>query len=154
MAQPNNPKNNPGTPGGLHKPTPRGGNTPPQPRTLPTPTAAKTTTTTTTRTTVTPAKKVATGPVRPFLFDKSNYQIMLLGVGLILLGLFLMAGGKSPDPHVFKYDEIFSFRRVTLAPLVMMLGFGLEFYAILKRPRTGEAIVVEMQDETNPSVSK
>lgn len=129
MAQPNNPR--PGTPpGNVMKPTPR---------TLPTPSVNAGTTTT--RTTTITAK----GPVRPFLFDKSNYRIMLGGVLLILLGLFLMAGGKSADPHQFHYDEIFSFRRVTLAPVIMMIGFCLQIYAIMKRPA---AIAVAMHDTT------
>ena len=73
---------------------------------------------------------------RAFLFNKSNYQLMLLGFGLILLGLFLMSGGKSPDPHVFNDAEVYSFRRITLAPVLMMIGFGIEMWAILKKPVT------------------
>ena len=69
-----------------------------------------------------------------FLFDKTNYMWMIGGVVLILLGLLLIAGGKSPDPHQFNYDEIYSFRRITLAPILMMIGFGLEVYAIMKKP--------------------
>ncbi len=70
-----------------------------------------------------------------FLFDKSNYTLMLAGVGLILIGLFLLSGGKSPDPHQFNDAELYSFRRITLAPLVMLAGFGLEVYAIMKKPK-------------------
>jgi hypothetical protein len=73
---------------------------------------------------------------RTFLFDKSNYRLMLIGFGLILLGLFLMAGGKSPDPNVFNDAEVYSFRRITLAPVLMMIGFGIEMWAILKKPKT------------------
>jgi len=69
-----------------------------------------------------------------FLFDKTNYTWMLAGVALILLGILLMAGGKSPDPHQFNYDELYSFRRITLAPILMMIGFSLEVYAIMKKP--------------------
>src|SRR5690606_27622427 len=69
-----------------------------------------------------------------FLFDRSNYTWMIAGVILILIGLVLMAGGKSPDPHQFNYDEIYSFRRITLAPVLMMIGFALEVYAIMKKP--------------------
>ncbi len=78
---------------------------------------------------------------RVFLFDKSNYQLMILGFGLILLGLFLMAGGKSPDPNVFNDAEIYSFRRITLAPVLMMIGFGIEMWAILKLPKSVAATV-------------
>ena len=73
--------------------------------------------------------------VRMFLFDRSNYRLMIIGFGLILLGLFLMAGGKSPDPHMFNDVEIYSFRRITLAPVLMMIGFGIEMWAILKKPK-------------------
>lgn len=72
-----------------------------------------------------------------FLFDKGNYTWMIGGVALILIGLALMAGGKSPDPHQFNYDEIYSFRRITLAPILMMIGFAMEVYAIMKKPSSG-----------------
>lgn len=70
-----------------------------------------------------------------FLFDRDNYTWMIAGFVLIIVGFFLMAGGKSPDPTKFNYDEIYSFRRVTLAPLIIMLGFLIEVYAIMKKPR-------------------
>lgn len=69
-----------------------------------------------------------------FLFDKSNYMWMLIGIALIFLGIALTSGGKSPDPHAFNYDEVFSFRRITLAPIMIMIGFGIEIYAIMKKP--------------------
>lgn len=74
-----------------------------------------------------------TGKQPDFLFDKSNYKWMLIGVGLILLGFVLMAGGKSPDPHQFSYEEIYSFRRITLAPLLILAGLAVEVYAIIKK---------------------
>jgi predicted tellurium resistance membrane protein TerC len=70
-----------------------------------------------------------------FLFDKTSYMWMIGGVVLILIGFMLMAGGKSPDPHKFNYDEIYSFRRITLAPIVVMLGFAIEIYAIMRKPK-------------------
>lgn len=76
-----------------------------------------------------------TGKAEPtFLFDKQNYMWMLGGLALILIGFFLMAGGKSPNPHDFNYNEIYSFRRITLAPIVLLLGFAVEVYAIMKKP--------------------
>lgn len=70
-----------------------------------------------------------------FLFDKKNYLWMGIGIVCILIGFALMAGGKSADPHQFNYKEIYSFRRITLAPIVIMIGFGIEAYAIMmKRP--------------------
>lgn len=70
-----------------------------------------------------------------FLFDKSNYKWMLIGIAFILLGLVLMAGGKSPDPHKFNYEEVYSFRRITLAPILILLGLAVEVYAIIKKDK-------------------
>lgn len=69
-----------------------------------------------------------------FLFDRSNYMMMIAGVVLILLGFALMVGGKSPDPNKFNYEEIYSFRRITLAPVLIMIGFVVEAIAIMKKP--------------------
>ncbi len=74
-------------------------------------------------------------PETEFLFDKSNYKWMLIGIAFILLGLILMAGGKSPDPHKFNYEEIYSFRRITLAPILILIGLGVEVYAIIKKDK-------------------
>ena len=70
------------------------------------------------------------------LFDKSNYMWMGIGLLLIIVGYLLMAGGKSEDPNVFNYDEIFGFRRITLAPIVVLAGFVVEIYAIMKKPKS------------------
>ncbi len=70
-----------------------------------------------------------------FLFDRENYMWMIGGVVLILVGFMLMSGGKSPNPHEFHYEEIYSFRRITLAPIVVLLGFFVEVYAIMKKPK-------------------
>jgi hypothetical protein len=69
-----------------------------------------------------------------FLFDKNNYTMMIVGVIMILIALFMMAGGKSQDPHKFNYSEVYSFTRITLAPIIMMIGFGIEVYSIMKKP--------------------
>ncbi len=71
-----------------------------------------------------------------FLFDKTNYYIMFAGLALILLGFVLMSGGKSTDPHVFNKEEIYSFRRITLAPILIIAGFVVEVVAIMKKPKT------------------
>ncbi len=70
----------------------------------------------------------------PFVFGKQNYILMVVGVVVILLGFVLMSGGKTTDPNVFPADEIYSFRRITLAPIVVLVGFAIEIFAILKRP--------------------
>jgi len=66
-------------------------------------------------------------------FGKSNYTWMLLGAALIMIGMFLMSGGKSTDPNVFNANEVYSFRRITLAPIVIVAGFIVEIYAIFKK---------------------
>ncbi len=73
-----------------------------------------------------------------FLFEKVNYKILLIGLGVIALGFILMSGGGSDDPKVFS-DAIFDFRRIRLAPTVVLIGFGITIYAILKNPGTAEA---------------
>jgi hypothetical protein len=69
-----------------------------------------------------------------FALGKTNYYLILIGVAIILLGFLLMIGGRSDDPNVFNENEIFSFRRVTLAPIVVVIGFVFEVYAIMKKP--------------------
>jgi membrane-bound ClpP family serine protease len=61
-----------------------------------------------------------------------NYVLMLIGVALIILGFVLMAGGTKATPEVFS-EDIFSWRRITLAPILVVAGFAFEIYAILKR---------------------
>jgi len=66
-------------------------------------------------------------------FGKSNYTWMLIGAALIVVGMFLMSGGKSADPNVFNETEVYSFRRITLAPIMVIAGFIVEIYAIFKK---------------------
>ena len=70
------------------------------------------------------------------LFSKQNYIWMLMGVVMIAIGMFLMAGGKSPDPKVFNPKEVYSTTRITIAPIIILLGFCMEIYAIFKKPKT------------------
>lgn len=69
-----------------------------------------------------------------FLFEKVNYKFLLIGLGVIALGFILMSGGGSDDPNVFN-PEIFNFRRIRLAPAVVLAGFGITVYSILKNPK-------------------
>ncbi len=69
-----------------------------------------------------------------FLFEKLNYKILLIGLGVIALGFILMSGGGSSDPKVFS-EDIFSFRRIRLAPTTVLIGFGITIYSILKNPK-------------------
>ena len=67
------------------------------------------------------------------LFDRENFKWMLIGLGVIILGFLLMAGGKSADPNVFDEKEVYSFRRITLAPFLIISGFVIEIFAIMKK---------------------
>lgn len=69
------------------------------------------------------------------LFERDNYMWMIIGAVVVALGILLMAGGKSEDPSVFNYDEIYSTRRVTIAPLLIIIGLAIEIYAIFKKPK-------------------
>ncbi len=69
-----------------------------------------------------------------FLFDKTNYKILLIGIAVIAIGFILMSGGGSDDPKVFN-DAIFNFRRIRLAPTVVLIGFGITIYSIFKSPK-------------------
>ena len=69
---------------------------------------------------------------RPLL-EKRNYQIIIAGIILIALGFILMSGGRSDDPEVFN-PEIYNFRRIRLAPTLIIIGLALQAYAILYRP--------------------
>ena len=65
-----------------------------------------------------------------FIFGKANYKIMLIGLVVIAVGFILMSGGGSDDPNVFN-PEIYNFRRIRLAPTLVLIGFGIQIYAIL-----------------------
>lgn len=69
------------------------------------------------------------------LFEKQNLWLMLLGVVVIAIGMLLMVGGNSKDPSVFNYDEVYSGLRISVAPVLIIIGLGIEIYAIFKRPK-------------------
>jgi hypothetical protein len=72
-------------------------------------------------------------PSFEFIFKKKNYVWMVIGLVVIALGFALMAGGGTEDPAVFN-EDIFSWRRIRLAPMLVLAGFGIEMYAILLNP--------------------
>ncbi|PWH83623.1 DUF3098 domain-containing protein [Algibacter marinivivus] len=76
-------------------------------------------------------RKEASKPT--FVFGKKNYKFMFIGLAIIALGFILMAGGGSDDPNVFN-PEIFHWRRIRLAPTLILIGFGIQIYAILLNP--------------------
>ena len=71
---------------------------------------------------------------RKMVFGKKNYQLMLLGLIFITLGFLLMSGGGSEDPNIFN-DEIYNFRRIRVAPILVVFGFIIEVYAIMRNPK-------------------
>ncbi len=95
-------------------------------------------------------RKPAPAPVRPreqreslfstgsneLIFGRQNFQWMGIGLGLVILGLVLMMGGKQPSPDVWDESQIYSFRRITLAPLCMVAGFLVVIYGIFKNDTT------------------
>ena len=83
------------------------------------------------------AKQVKTTGSRNYkpLFGKENYRWMVIGLGVILLGLLLMIGGKSKDPNVFDPSGVYSFRRITVAPILILGGLVLEIVGIFKKPK-------------------
>ncbi len=70
-----------------------------------------------------------------FAFHKENYLLLLVGLVLIAIGFLLMLGGGSDDPKVFS-EALFDFRRLTLAPILILAGFIVEIFAIMKRPKS------------------
>ena len=69
------------------------------------------------------------------LFGKENYTFIIAGLVVVGLGLILMAGGKSSDPNVFNPKEVYSTTRITVAPILILIGLAIEIYAIFRKPR-------------------
>ncbi|MBD0333356.1 MAG: DUF3098 domain-containing protein [Chitinophagaceae bacterium] len=69
------------------------------------------------------------------LFSKENYLWMLAGVVIMAIGFLLMAGGRSNDPNVFNDNEVYSTRRITIAPIVILIGLAVEIFAIFRNSR-------------------
>jgi hypothetical protein len=72
-----------------------------------------------------------------FALGHENYKLLAIGFVIIVIGFLLMIGGKSESPEKFS-EDIFSFRRVTLAPIVVLAGFIFEIWAIMKKPKESE----------------
>ena len=84
-------------------------------------------------------KKVVAEPKRSEtssnLFGRENYIWIIAGIAIIALGLILMAGGRSSDPNVFDPKEVYSTTRITVAPILILIGLGLGVFAIFRKPR-------------------
>ena len=79
-------------------------------------------------------KQEVAAPKADFALGKENYLLLIVGFVVIIIGFLLMTGGKSENPNEFSKD-IFSFRRITLAPLIVFFGFLFEIFAIMKKPK-------------------
>ncbi len=71
---------------------------------------------------------------KPMPFGRDNYKWVLIGLAFLLVGFLLMIGGGSDNPDVFN-EGMFNFRRLTLSPILILIGFGIQFYAIMKKPK-------------------
>jgi len=80
-------------------------------------------------------KQASAGRTSNPLFGKENYMWMLIGLAVLALGFFLMAGGKSSDPKVFNDSEVYSTTRITIAPILIIAGFVIEIFAIMKKSK-------------------
>ncbi|HPE34571.1 MAG TPA: DUF3098 domain-containing protein [Bacteroidales bacterium] len=68
-----------------------------------------------------------------FVFEKTNYRLLLIGIAFLVVGFLLMIGGSSNSPDYFNY-EMFNFQRLTLAPVLLIIGYAIGIFAIMKRP--------------------
>ena len=81
------------------------------------------------------AKKTNDNTSPNYALGKDNYILLVIGFIIIITGFLLMIGGKSDSPNVFKEDEIFSIRRITIAPIIILFGYLFEIWAIMKKPK-------------------
>ena len=84
---------------------------------------------------------------------KENYMYIIAGVVVVLIGFFMMSGGGADDPTVFEKDELFSARRITVAPFLVMLGYVAVLYGILKRPKTTTSIASEKDAKKDSDIA-
>lgn len=78
------------------------------------------------------SRRGSSSSVKELSFGKSNFQLVILGLVLIALGMILMMGGGMPSPDVWDESRIYSFRRITLAPIVIIAGLIVEIFAIFR----------------------
>lgn len=77
-----------------------------------------------------------------FLYDKKNYITIAIGFALVILGFMLMSGGKAENPNDFHPEEIFSARRITLAPFTVLAGFIVVGVGIMRKPKSAESDIL------------
>ena len=77
---------------------------------------------------------------------KDNYKFIVLGCIVVALGFILMSGGGTDNPNEFNVEELFSFRRITLAPFFVILGYVIVLYGVMKRPRTNKETIEQINE--------
>ncbi|MFI3321575.1 MAG: DUF3098 domain-containing protein [Rikenellaceae bacterium] len=88
-------------------------------------------------------------------FTGQNYRLVIIAIVVVIIGMFLMVGGGSDLPNEFNEEALFSFRRITLAPIVIVGGFAFGVYAILKRPKVEDTTTFNKDKvENNKSIKK
>ncbi len=78
--------------------------------------------------------------------NKENYKFIILGCLIVVLGFILMSGGGTDDPNEFNEEELFSFRRITLAPFFVILGYVVVLYGVMKRPTASNEVTEQVND--------
>lgn len=84
-------------------------------------------------------KKTERNNLISFKFPKENYTLLFIGLAINIIGFILMIGGGSDDHNIFKEEELFSFRRITLSPIIIVIGYFIIGYAIMKKPKQKKA---------------
>ncbi|MDR2928140.1 MAG: DUF3098 domain-containing protein [Cytophagaceae bacterium] len=78
--------------------------------------------------------------------DKENYLLLIIAVVIVIIGFLLMTGGSSDDPLIFNEDTLYGFRRIRLAPMVVLAGFAFGVYAIMKKPKSDQNNIEKEQE--------
>lgn len=81
-------------------------------------------------------KKIEMPVEQRFALGKQNYILMGVGLLVVVIGFLLMVGGGSEDPTQFNEEELFSFRRITLAPFTVIAGYVVVLVAIMRKPKS------------------
>ncbi len=89
-----------------------------------------------------------------FAFDKENYKFLFIGIGAVVLGFILMIGGASTDPNEFNAKELYSHVRITLAPFLVIAGYAVVIYAIMKGKKGAKSVQTSAPSESNKEEAK
>ena len=92
-------------------------------------------------------------PIKHFGFQAENYKILLIGLAINILGFLLMIGGGSDDPNKFDASELFSTVRITIAPMLIVGGYIVILFSIIKKPKNSNALSGKTDNDI-PQVDK